>query len=63
MRMALLILGSAAVLIGLLWIGQGAGIVQWPESSFMIDQRPWITRGAVLVLVGLVTAVGSRVLR
>ena len=61
--MALLILGSAAVLMGLLWIGQGAGIVQWPESSFMIDQRPWIAWGAVLVLVGLVIAVGSRVLR
>ena len=64
MRMALLILGSAAVLMGLLWIGQGAGIVQWPASSFMIDQRPWITWGAVLVLVGLVViAAGSRVRR
>jgi len=64
MRMALLILGSAAVLMGLLWIGQGAGIVQWPASSFMIDQRPWIAWGAVLVLVGLVViAAGSRVRR
>ena len=64
MRMALLILGSAGVLMGLLWIGQGAGIVQWPASSFMIDQRPWIAWGAVLVLVGLVViAAGSRVRR
>jgi len=64
MRMALLILGSAAVLMGLLWVGQGAGLVNWPASSFMIDQQPWITWGAVLVLVGLIViAASSRVRR
>jgi hypothetical protein len=50
----LLILGVAAVLMGLLWMGQGAGYVHWPASSFMIDQRPWIARGVVLALAGLV---------
>jgi hypothetical protein len=54
MRIALLIIGIAAVLLGLLWIGQGAGLIHWPQSSFMIDQRPWITRGAILAVVGLI---------
>jgi hypothetical protein len=63
MRLALLIFGVAAVLMGLLWIGQGAGVIHWPASSFMLDQRPWITRGAILVVVGLVLIGISRVRR
>jgi hypothetical protein len=60
MKTGLLILGVIALLMGLLWIGQGAGLVHWPASSFMIDQRPWIARGAVLAVVGLVLIVLSR---
>jgi hypothetical protein len=63
MRTATLILGIAAVLMGLLWVGQGAGVVHWPASSFMIDQRPWIARGAVLMVVGLVLIAVSRMRR
>ncbi|WP_262984903.1 hypothetical protein [Sphingomonas daechungensis] len=40
MKAVHLALGIFAVLMGLLWIGQGAGLVNWPASSFMIDQRP-----------------------
>jgi hypothetical protein len=60
MRTVILILGAAAVLMGLLWMAQGAGLVNWPASSFMIDQRPWVTRGAVLVVIGLVVVAASR---
>jgi hypothetical protein len=60
MKALLLILGIAAVLMGLLWAGQGAGLVHWPESSFMLDQRPWVMRGAVLAAVGLVLIAVSR---
>jgi len=49
-----LILGIMALLMGLLWIGQGAGYVHWPASSFMLDQRPWALRGAILAVIGLV---------
>ena len=59
MKTILLILGIAAVLIGLLWIGQGTGIVNWPASSFMIDQRPWATRGAILTVVGIILIAAS----
>jgi hypothetical protein len=55
--------GIAAMLIGLLWIGQGAGLIHWPASSFMLDQRPWIARSAMLAVIGLVLIVGSRVRR
>jgi len=60
MKTATLILGIFAVLMGLLWIGQGLGLIQWPASSFMIDQRPWVTRGVLLALVGLVVIAWSR---
>lgn len=60
MKSAILIVGIAAVLMGLLWVGQGTGFVHWPASSFMIDQRPWVTRGAVLAVVGLILIVMSR---
>jgi hypothetical protein len=60
MKTALLILGSVALLAGLLWVAQGAGVVHWPASSFMIDQRPWIPRGALLAFVGLVLILLSR---
>jgi len=60
MRTALLILGLLALAIGLLWVGQGAGLVHWPASSFMIDQRPWVTRGAILAFIGLVLILLSR---
>jgi hypothetical protein len=60
-RFAVLIAGIAAVLMGSLWIGQGAGLVHWPASSFMIDQRPWLTRGAILAVVGLILIAVSHV--
>jgi len=60
MKTALLVLGVIALLMGLLWVGQGAGVVHWPASSFMIDQRPWALRGAILAAVGLILIMWSR---
>ena len=60
MKTLLLILGIAALLMGLLWIGQGTGVIQWPSSSFMLDQRPWAVRGAILAVVGVVLIILSR---
>lgn len=60
MRSLLTILAVAAILTGLLWIGQGLGFVHWPRSSFMLDQRPWAWRGAVLVVVGVLLLVRAR---
>jgi hypothetical protein len=60
MKTLLLIAGVIGVLLGLLWIGQGLGVVHWPASSFMLDQRPWALRGAILAVIGLVLIVVSR---
>lgn len=60
MKTALLILGITAVLMGLLWIGQGTGVIMWPASSFMLDQRPWATRGVLLAVAGIVLIILSR---
>ncbi len=54
MRQLLLILGLLALAIGLLWIGQGLGVVDWPKSSFMIRQLQWAGYGAALAALGLV---------
>ncbi|WP_375427860.1 hypothetical protein [uncultured Sphingomonas sp.] len=63
-RAVLIALGVMATLMGLLWIGQGLGYVDWPRSSFMIDQRPWANRGAALAVVGLaLILLGRRVRR
>ncbi len=48
LRAIVTILGVLALLMGVLWLCQGLGLVRWPASSFMIDQRPWVTRGAIL---------------
>ena len=60
MKITFLILGIAAVLMGLLWIGQGTGLIMWPASSFMLDQRPWATRGVLLAVAGIVLIILSR---
>jgi hypothetical protein len=45
------VIGVLAVLIGVLWIGQGAGLVR-VIPSFMIDQQIWIMWGVLLAGVG-----------
>ena len=54
MKTALLVVGVLGLLMGLLWIGQGLGVIHWPASSFMIDERPWATRGLILAGIGLI---------
>jgi uncharacterized membrane protein len=54
MRRLLLIVGLMALAIGLLWIGQGTGVVAWPKSSFMINQIAWAGYGAAASAVGLI---------
>ena len=45
MKIVLLIIGVLALLMGLLWIGQGFGLVMWPSSSFMLEQKVWALWG------------------
>ncbi|WEK43024.1 MAG: hypothetical protein P0Y64_17045 [Candidatus Sphingomonas colombiensis] len=59
-RPALTVLGVLLFLIGVLWIGQGLGYIHWPESSFMLDQRPWADRGAIVSILGLCLVLAAR---
>ena len=54
MARLLLILGFLALAMGLLWIGQGTGVIDWPQWSFMINQMQWAGYGAALSAVGLI---------
>jgi len=54
MRKWLLICGAFAIALGLLWIGQGTGVIRWPSSSFMISQIRWAWYGAALAALGLI---------
>lgn len=54
MKTLLTILGAFALLMGLLWVGQGTGLIRWPAESFMIDVSDWTLRGALLALGGVV---------
>jgi len=60
MRTALLTIGILAVLIGLVWIGQGSGYFPYPAASFMINQRPWIYYGLTTAIAGLIAITVAR---
>jgi hypothetical protein len=60
MKLPLLVLGLLAILIGLIWVGQGTGYFPYPASSFMINQMPWVYWGAILAALGLLAAAVSR---
>jgi hypothetical protein len=50
MRTAMLILGTALVVTGVIWIFQGIGVL---KGSFMTGSSFWAWMGAVAVMVGL----------
>ncbi len=59
-KTVLLVVGVLATLLGLVWMGQGSGYFPYPPGNFMINQAPWIYRGAILAVVGVVVIVLSR---
>ena len=62
-RLLMIVIGVAALLAGLLFTLQGLGIVHWPRSSFMIEDRSWAVRGGVLMVGGALMAWFGRGLR
>lgn len=60
MRIILQAIGIVAVLMGLLWVGQGTGVIMWPASSFMLAQGQWAIYGAILAAVGVALVVAGR---
>lgn len=54
------LVGVIAVLMGLLWAAQGAGIFPYPASSFMVDNSRWIYIGLSLAAFGVVLILWRR---
>ena len=57
MRTFAVVVGVLLLLSGGLWALQGAGLVMWPASSFMLQQSSWITYGIATIIVGLALTV------
>ncbi|TPG48984.1 hypothetical protein [Sphingomonas glacialis] len=47
-----LVAGVLILAFGLLFAGQGAGLILWPASSFMLKQGSWVLYGAIVGLAG-----------
>lgn len=53
-----LITAGSLVVLGLVWIGQGLGLLR--SSSFMTDEPFWAGAGAVFVAAGAILALIAR---
>jgi hypothetical protein len=45
-------IGALLLTAGLIFAAQGAGIINWPPESFMVEQRQWIGYGLALAAIG-----------
>lgn len=60
-RIAAFTVGGLAIAVGLLWLGQGTGLILWPEQSFMLSDRTWARNGLLLAAAGgIIVWLGSR---
>ena len=60
LRAIVTILGVVAILVGLIWVGQGQGLIRWPADSFMIGVQDWSIRGAILAALGVALVLVAR---
>ena len=60
MKASALVVGVILVAFGLLFAGQGAGIIMWPASSFMLAARIWVVYGLLIAAAGTVAIWWSR---
>jgi hypothetical protein len=49
-RSVAMIIGGLAVLVGAVWVGQGAGLI---KGSFMTGSRTWLGIGLLCLVVGI----------
>lgn len=59
-RLIGLVLGGLYAFAGTFWALQGAGVIMWPRSSFMLADPKWTYIGAVVALTGLLMILLAR---
>lgn len=59
-KFLLTLAGITLLLSGLFFAGQGLGYIQWPASSFMVNDGSWAYYGAGIAAVGLILVFLSR---
>jgi hypothetical protein len=60
MKLALLIGGALIALLGLHWIGEGTGILAYPQSPLMYLKPMWTFIGLATLVMGLLLVWQSR---
>ena len=60
MKSLMLLIGIVVLAAGLLFVGQGSGLVPWRASSFMIRQSEWIYYGGAIAVIGILLIVFAR---
>jgi hypothetical protein len=60
MKSVLTITGLVVLALGVLFMGQGSGLIPWPARSFMVRQTEWVTYGAAIAAAGALLIVLAR---
>ncbi len=60
MRTLLTLIGAVLLGMGLLFCGQGLGLIRWPASSFMINEITWVYYGGGMAILGTLLIVVTR---
>ena len=59
MKAILFVVGLVAIVAGLVWAAQGAGIFPYPAESFMINETRWVYIGLITALIGVIVTAAS----
>lgn len=60
MKPLLIIAGLLLLAAGLLFAGQGSGLIPWPARSFMVRQTEWIYYGGAIAAAGIALLIFAR---
>ena len=56
MKAGIVIVGVLALLVGLVWVGQGLGYI---KGSFMTGDMKWFWIGVAMIVIGLALGAGG----
>jgi hypothetical protein len=56
----LTVIGAVLLGMGLLFCGQGLGLIRWPAESFMINEVTWVYYGGGMAVLGTLLIVLAR---